>query len=132
MQGPTLEAIRLSKQPVAITHANAGSRFSRRRNRTDDVLRALADNGGMGVETLHTRPVTSGVNQATGHRDWPSDAVPLAPWRALADDPTAAASHRTTNGFAIFTRDPHRPFATQTNSPPPRARRGRTHPPIPL
>jgi len=43
----TLDAIRFSKKPVAITHANADSLFSHRRNKTDDVLRALADNGGV-------------------------------------------------------------------------------------
>ena len=43
----TLEAILHSKKPVAITHANAHSLFPHKRNKTDDVLKALADNGGV-------------------------------------------------------------------------------------
>src|SRR5262245_27577703 len=43
----TLEAIRHSRAPVAITHANADSLFSHKRNKTDDVIRALTDNGGV-------------------------------------------------------------------------------------
>jgi microsomal dipeptidase-like Zn-dependent dipeptidase len=43
----TLDAIRHSKKPVAITHANADSLFAHKRNKTDDVLHALADNGGV-------------------------------------------------------------------------------------
>lgn len=43
----TLEAIRHSQKPVAITHANPDSLFPHKRNKTDDVLHALRDNGGV-------------------------------------------------------------------------------------
>ena len=43
----TLEAVRHSRKPVAITHANADSLFPHKRNKTDDVIRALKDNGGV-------------------------------------------------------------------------------------
>lgn len=43
----TLDAIRHSEKPVAVTHANADSLFPHKRNKTDDVLKALADNGGV-------------------------------------------------------------------------------------
>jgi len=43
----TLDAIKWSKKPVAITHANAASLFPHKRNKGDDVLRALRDNGGI-------------------------------------------------------------------------------------
>jgi microsomal dipeptidase-like Zn-dependent dipeptidase len=43
----TLEAVKHSRKPVAITHANADSLFPHKRNKTDDVIRALKDNGGV-------------------------------------------------------------------------------------
>lgn len=43
----TLDAIRHSKKPVAITHANPDSVFPHKRNKTDDVIQALKDNGGV-------------------------------------------------------------------------------------
>ena len=43
----TLEAIELSSRPIAITHANPASWAPALRNKSDDVLRALADSGGM-------------------------------------------------------------------------------------
>jgi microsomal dipeptidase-like Zn-dependent dipeptidase len=43
----TLDAIRWARKPVAISHANADSLFPHKRNKTDDVLRALRDNGGV-------------------------------------------------------------------------------------
>ncbi|MGE8064064.1 membrane dipeptidase [Pseudomonas sp. NPDC089569] len=43
----TLEAIEWSQKPVAITHANAASVFAHKRNKSDDVLHALRDNGGV-------------------------------------------------------------------------------------
>ena len=43
----TLDTIRHSQMPIAITHANADSVFAHSRNKTDDVLRALRDNGGV-------------------------------------------------------------------------------------
>lgn len=43
----TLEAIEYSRRPIAITHANPSSWHSARRNKSDTVLRALADAQGM-------------------------------------------------------------------------------------
>jgi microsomal dipeptidase-like Zn-dependent dipeptidase len=43
----TLDAIRHSRKPVAVTHANPDSVFPHKRNKTDDVIRALRDNGGV-------------------------------------------------------------------------------------
>lgn len=43
----TLEAVKHSQKPVAITHANPGSLFPHKRNKSDGVLHALRDNGGV-------------------------------------------------------------------------------------
>ena len=43
----TLEAIELSQRPIAITHANPASWHAARRNKSDDVLKALGQSGGM-------------------------------------------------------------------------------------
>jgi microsomal dipeptidase-like Zn-dependent dipeptidase len=43
----TLEAIELSTRPIAITHANPASWHPAKRNKSDRVLRALAESGGM-------------------------------------------------------------------------------------
>jgi len=43
----TLEAIEHSTRPIAITHANPASWNPARRNKTDTVLKALAESGGM-------------------------------------------------------------------------------------
>ena len=43
----TLEAIEVSKQPVAFTHANARSFLEHPRNKTDEALRLLAEKGGV-------------------------------------------------------------------------------------
>ena len=43
----TLDAIRWSETPVVVTHANADCLFTHKRNKTDDVLRALAEKGGV-------------------------------------------------------------------------------------
>lgn len=43
----TLEAIEISERPVAITHANPAFWHAARRNKSDTVLRALAQSGGM-------------------------------------------------------------------------------------
>ncbi|MEJ8569968.1 membrane dipeptidase [Microbaculum marinum] len=43
----TLEAIDLSSRPIAITHANPAWWHPARRNKSDAVLRALTDRGGM-------------------------------------------------------------------------------------
>lgn len=43
----TLDAIEHSPKPIAVTHANPASVFAHKRNRSDDVLRALAETGGV-------------------------------------------------------------------------------------
>ena len=43
----TLEAIEISERPIAITHANPSSFEPALRNKSDDVLKALGDSGGM-------------------------------------------------------------------------------------
>lgn len=43
----TLEAIELSARPIAITHANPASWHPARRNKSDAVIRALGESGGM-------------------------------------------------------------------------------------
>ncbi len=43
----TLEAIEHSARPIAVTHANAASWQPALRNKSDDVLRALGESGGM-------------------------------------------------------------------------------------
>ena len=43
----TLEAIEISERPIAITHANPANWHSALRNKSDDILRELANSGGM-------------------------------------------------------------------------------------
>ena len=43
----TLEAIEISERPIAITHANPANWHDALRNKSDDVLKALAESGGM-------------------------------------------------------------------------------------
>src|SRR6056297_2311897 len=43
----TLEAMEVSRRPIAITHANPSSWHPARRNKSDGVLRALSQSGGM-------------------------------------------------------------------------------------
>jgi microsomal dipeptidase-like Zn-dependent dipeptidase len=43
----TLQAIELSERPIAITHANPSAWHPALRNKSDEVLNALAENGGM-------------------------------------------------------------------------------------
>ncbi len=43
----TIEAADMSERPIAITHANPASWMPALRNKRDDVIRAVTDNGGM-------------------------------------------------------------------------------------
>ncbi len=43
----TLDAIERSQKPVAVTHANAASLFPHRRNKSDAVIKALGEKGGI-------------------------------------------------------------------------------------
>ncbi len=46
-QRSTLEAIEISERPIAITHANPSYWHDALRNKSDDILKALAESGGM-------------------------------------------------------------------------------------
>jgi membrane dipeptidase len=43
----TLDAIKISSKPIAITHANPSFWFAAKRNKSNEVLKALAESGGM-------------------------------------------------------------------------------------
>jgi membrane dipeptidase len=43
----TLDAIKISTKPIAITHANPSFWFAAKRNKSNEVLKALAETGGM-------------------------------------------------------------------------------------
>ena len=43
----TFDAIKFSVKPIAITHANPSSWFPAKRNKSNELLKALADSGGM-------------------------------------------------------------------------------------
>ena len=43
----TLDAIEVSEKPIAVTHANARSLFDHKRNKSDDVIKALGQTGGV-------------------------------------------------------------------------------------
>ena len=43
----TLDAIEASEKPIAVTHANARSLYDHKRNKSDDVIKALAASGGV-------------------------------------------------------------------------------------
>ena len=43
----TLDAINISSKPIAITHANPSFWFTAKRNKSNEVLKALAESGGM-------------------------------------------------------------------------------------
>ena len=60
----TLDAIRHSQKPIAITHANADSLFPHKRNKTTEVLRALRDNGGV-IGCATYRNITGDENLAS-------------------------------------------------------------------
>ena len=56
----TLEAIRASRQPVAVTHANPRWWRDTGRNVSDEVIRALADTGGMLGLSLYPHHLAKG------------------------------------------------------------------------
>jgi membrane dipeptidase len=69
----TLDAIRLSSRPVAVTHGGCYSLFPDKRNKSDKVIRALADKGGyMGIYNMTlwmTAKPTSSVETIVDHID---------------------------------------------------------------
>jgi len=57
----TLEAIKLSTRPIAITHANPHTWHAALRNKSDDVLRALGQSGGMLGLSLYPHHLKDGT-----------------------------------------------------------------------
>jgi len=62
----TLEAMELSERPIAITHANPAFFEPARRNKSSDVLKALADNGGMVGFSLYPFHLKNGSDCTLG------------------------------------------------------------------
>ncbi len=58
----TLEAIDISERPIAISHANPSFWHPARRNKADEVLKALAENGGMLGFSLYPHHLNNGSN----------------------------------------------------------------------
>jgi microsomal dipeptidase-like Zn-dependent dipeptidase len=56
----TLEAIEVSSRPIAITHANPGWWHNALRNKSDDVLKALSQSGGMLGFSLYPHHLNQG------------------------------------------------------------------------
>ena len=56
----TLEAIEFSSRPIVISHANPSFWHKARRNKSDDVLRALAQSGGMLGFSLYPHHLSGG------------------------------------------------------------------------
>ena len=56
----TLEAIEISERPIAITHANPADWHPALRNKSDDVLRELANSGGMIGFSFYPRHLKGG------------------------------------------------------------------------
>jgi microsomal dipeptidase-like Zn-dependent dipeptidase len=56
----TLEAIEISERPIAITHANPASWHPALRNKSDTVLKALAESGGMLGVSLYPHHLNEG------------------------------------------------------------------------
>jgi membrane dipeptidase len=69
----TLEAIALSKQPCAITHAGCYALCPTARNKSDEEIRALADKGGvMGIFNMSlwlTKAPATSLNDVVDHID---------------------------------------------------------------
>ena len=64
----TLDAIRWSEKPVAVTHANADSLFPHKRNKSDPVLAALRETGGV-IGCAAYRNITP-VDACSSARGW--------------------------------------------------------------
>ncbi|HZQ93328.1 MAG TPA: membrane dipeptidase [Terriglobales bacterium] len=69
----TLEAIRLSKRPCAITHAGCYALCPTARNKSDEEIRALAEKGGVtGIFNMSlwlTKAPTTSINDVVDHID---------------------------------------------------------------
>tara|TARA_E500000075_G_scaffold132967_1_gene146080 strand:- start:2921 stop:3898 length:978 start_codon:yes stop_codon:yes gene_type:complete len=58
----TLDAIEVSSRPIAITHANPSFWHPARRNKSDDVLKALGESGGMLGFSIYPHHLKDGTN----------------------------------------------------------------------
>ena len=58
----TLDAINISEKPIAITHANPTFWHAAKRNKSNDLLKALADSGGMLGLSLYAHHLKDGTN----------------------------------------------------------------------
>ena len=58
----TLDAIEVSSRPIAITHANPSFWHPARRNKSDDVLKALGESAGMLGFSLYPHHLKDGTN----------------------------------------------------------------------
>ena len=75
----TLHAIEHSPKPIAVTHANPSSIFPHKRNRSDDVLRALAQTGGViGCTSYRNIPPPEACASVRGFAELIARTVELA------------------------------------------------------
>ncbi|MBD1156885.1 membrane dipeptidase [Pelagibacterales bacterium SAG-MED20] len=58
----TLDAIHISKKPIAITHANPTFWHAAKRNKSNDLLKTLGDSGGMLGLSLYAHHLKGGTN----------------------------------------------------------------------
>ena len=58
----TLDAIDISENPIAITHANPFSWHESKRNKSDQILKALNDSGGMIGLSIYPHHLRNGTN----------------------------------------------------------------------
>lgn len=58
----TIEAAEISERPIAITHANLHTWHPARRNKRDDVVRAVVENGGMIGFSLYPHHLKDGTD----------------------------------------------------------------------
>ena len=58
----TIEAAEISERPIVISHANPHSWHAARRNKRDDVIRAVTENGGMLGFSLYPHHLREGSN----------------------------------------------------------------------
>ena len=58
----TYDAINISQKPIAITHANPSFWYEAKRNKSNDLLKTLADNEGMLGLSLYAHHLKNGTN----------------------------------------------------------------------
>ena len=63
----TLDAIDISEKPIAITHANPTFWHAAKRNKSDGLLKILANSGGMLGLSLYAHHLKDGTNLSLIH-----------------------------------------------------------------